>query len=48
MTLLLLGALFGKCGRELAPGMLTAGWSWTAATFWRATSDRFRWAGPQS
>lgn len=41
MALMLLGALFGKRGRAVAPGVLTAGWSWTAATFWRATSDRF-------
>jgi hypothetical protein len=41
MALLFLGALFGKRGRAVAPGVLTAGWSWTAATFWRATSDRF-------
>jgi hypothetical protein len=41
MVLMFLGALFGKRGQAVAPGVLTAGWSWTAATFWRATSDRF-------
>jgi hypothetical protein len=41
MALMVLGALFGWRGRAMAPGVLTAGWSWTAATFWRATSDRF-------
>jgi hypothetical protein len=44
MALMFVGAIFGKRGRAVAPGVLTAGWSWTAATFWRATSDRFRWA----
>jgi hypothetical protein len=41
MVLMFLGALVGMRGRAVAPGVLTAGWSWTAATFWRATSDRF-------
>jgi hypothetical protein len=41
MALMFLGALFGMRGRAVAPGVMTAGWSWSAATFWRATSDRF-------
>jgi hypothetical protein len=27
--------------RPHAPGLLAAAWSWTAATMWRATADRF-------
>jgi len=44
MVVMVCGALAGKQRRAFAPGLLTAGWSWTAATFWRATSDRFRFA----
>jgi hypothetical protein len=43
MGLMLWGAVSARAGRSFAPGLLTAGWSWTAATFWRATSDRFWW-----
>lgn len=43
MGLMLWGALSAKNGKPYAPGVLTAGWAWTAATFWRATSDRFWW-----
>lgn len=44
MALMCLGASWGAKRKAVAPGVLTAGWSWTAATFWRATNDRFRWA----
>jgi hypothetical protein len=43
MGLMLWGAVSAKRGRPFAPGLLTTGWSWTAATFWRATADRFWW-----
>jgi len=43
MGLMLWGAVSARRGQPSAPGLLTAGWSWTAATFWRATSDRFWW-----
>jgi hypothetical protein len=44
MLLMLSGAISGRRGRSYAPGLLTAGWSWTTATFLRATSDRYQWA----
>ena len=43
MTLMLLGGIATKGAKPFGPALLAAGWSWTAATFWRATSDRF-WA----
>lgn len=44
MALMLWSAVAGWRRRVTAPGLLAVGWSWTAATFWRATSDRFRFA----
>src|SRR5215471_14479007 len=43
MLLMFVGAVAGWRGRPSAPGLLGIGWSWTAATFWRATSDRYWW-----
>ena len=43
MALMARGALAAKNDRAAAPGLLAAGWAWTAATFWRATAQRF-WA----
>lgn len=41
MGLMLWGAVAAKKGQSVGPALLATGWSWTAATFWRATSDRF-------
>ena len=41
MALMLWAATAARRGRPEGPGLLAAGWSWTAATFWRATSDRY-------
>jgi hypothetical protein len=41
MCLLLWGGIAMRRSRPAGPGLLAAGWAWTAATFWRATSDRF-------
>ena len=41
MALMLWAAIAARRGRPAGPGLLAAGWSWTAATFWRATSDRY-------
>ena len=43
MALMSWGALSARNDRAAAPGLLAAGWAWTAATFWRATAQRF-WA----
>jgi hypothetical protein len=43
MALMLWSAVAARRARPTAPGLLAAGWAWTAATFWRATSDRFWW-----
>lgn len=43
-VMLTLGAISGRKGRPFSAGLLTGGWSWIAAMFWRATSDRFRFA----
>jgi hypothetical protein len=43
-VMLTLGAISGRKGRPVSAGLLTAGWSWIAAMFWRATGDRFRFA----
>jgi hypothetical protein len=41
MVLMLWGAVAARKGRPFGPGVAATGWGWTAATFWRATSDRF-------
>jgi hypothetical protein len=43
MGLMLWGAVAVRLRRSTGPAVLAIGWSWTAATFWRATSDRFWW-----
>lgn len=35
------GALSALKRRTIAPALLSIAWSWTAATMWRATADRF-------
>lgn len=43
MALLFTGALRSVRARpRSAPGLLTAGWAWAGANFWRATFDRIR------
>jgi hypothetical protein len=44
MGLMLWGALAVRGGRRAGAAILAIGWSWTAATFWRATTDRYWWA----
>ena len=44
MGLLFAGALGTWRGRPRGVVWLVIGWAWTAATFWRATSDRYWWA----
>jgi hypothetical protein len=41
---MLWGALAVRRGRPAGAAILAIGWSWTVATFWRATSDRYWWA----
>lgn len=41
MGMMLWGSVATRKGQPFGPGLLATGWSWTAATFWRATSDRF-------
>jgi hypothetical protein len=41
MAMMLGGAISTWRDRLYAPGLLAAAWSWTAATVWRATADRF-------
>jgi hypothetical protein len=41
MGLMLWGGVATRRGKPFGPGLMATGWSWTAATFWRATSDRF-------
>src|SRR6266542_350575 len=43
MALMLWSAFAARRAQPTAPGLLAAGWAWTAATLWRATSDRFWW-----
>lgn len=43
MGLMLWGAVRTRRGSPAGSAVLAVGWSWTAATFWRATSDRFWW-----
>ena len=43
MALMLWSAVSARRAQAIAPGLLAAGWAWTAATFWRATSDRYWW-----
>jgi hypothetical protein len=43
MGLMLWGAVATRKGKPTGPAVLAIGWSWTAATFWRATSDRYWW-----
>ena len=43
MALMLWGAIAARRGHPAGPGLLAAGWSWTAATFWRATSVSANW-----
>ena len=41
MTLMFTGALRSLRARpRSAPGLVTAGWAWAGANFWRATFDR--------
>jgi len=44
MGLMTWGVVSARARRASAPGVLAAGWSWTAAVFWRGTTDRFWWA----
>jgi hypothetical protein len=44
MMMLLWGAASGLKGRANAAAILAVAWSWTAATMWRATADRFWYA----
>ena len=44
MALMFWGAMSARRFEPAGPALLSIGWSWTAATFWRATSDRFWWA----
>jgi hypothetical protein len=41
MGLMLWGAVSARRWQPAGPALLATGWSWTAATFWRATSDRY-------
>ena len=41
MGLMSWGALSALKRRTIAPALLSIAWSWTAATMWRATADRF-------
>ena len=43
MSLMFWGAVWTRKRTPAGPALLAIGWSWTAATFWRATSDRFWW-----
>ncbi len=43
MGLMLWGAVSARRQQPFGPALLATGWSWTAATFWRATSDRYWW-----
>jgi hypothetical protein len=43
MGLMLWGAVATRKRAPAGSALLAIGWSWTAATFWRATSDRFWW-----
>ena len=43
MGLMLCGAVSASRRQRVAPALLATGWSWTAATFWRATADRYWW-----
>jgi len=43
MGLMLWGAIATRKRAPAGAAVLAIGWSWTAATFWRATSDRFWW-----
>ena len=43
MALLFWGSVHSLSARpRCAPGLLTAGWAWTAANYWRAFFDRVR------
>ena len=44
MATMLWGAVTTWRRRPAGSAVLAVGWSWTAATFWRATSDRYWWA----
>lgn len=44
MGLMLWGGLDVRRRRPAGLAILAIGWAWTAATFWRATTDRFMWA----
>jgi hypothetical protein len=43
MSLMFWGGVAVRNRRPAGPAVAAIGWSWTAATFWRATSDRFWW-----
>ena len=43
MALMFWGAATARRFEPAGPALLAIGWSWTAATFWRATADRFWW-----
>ena len=43
MALMFWGAAAVRRAEPVGPALLAIGWSWTAATFWRATADRFWW-----
>jgi hypothetical protein len=43
MVLLVWGAMHSRGARpKRAPGLLAAGWAWTAANYWRAFFDRVK------
>src|SRR5262245_17390242 len=43
MALLFWGAMHSRAARpRRAPGLLAAGWAWTAANYWRAFFDRVK------
>ena len=48
MGLMLWGAVSARRQQPFGPALLATGWSWTAATFWRATSDRYWWVSQGS
>lgn len=43
MGLMFWSGLAARRRQPEAPALLAVGWAWTAATFWRATANRFWW-----
>lgn len=46
MLLMAAGVLMARSRRPGAFSLLSAGWAWTSANFWRGTMERFRVASP--